>query len=107
MKTTTSFVTAMILGSSVAMASLPASAGWDSKGAYCDPKNKVERKLNRMSEKLNLNTEQRAEIRVILEQQQEQMAAIRADGKARMNAVLTDEQQAELADIKAHYRRHH
>jgi|SRR5215472_1147490 len=78
----------------------------------------LDQHLQTLSEKLNLSDEQKAKIKPILQDQMQQMKAVRADSSLskdekqakiksihdsshdRINAVLTPEQQAKLKQMK-------
>ena len=78
----------------------------------------VDQLLQTLSEKLNLSDDQKAKIKPILQDQMQQMKAVRADSSLseeqkrtkiksihdsshdRLNAVLTPEQQAKLGQMK-------
>ena len=68
------------------------------------------RHLDRLSEHLELSEEQKAQVGTIFEEQHEKHKALREEGKERINAVLTPEQQEKYtAHREKHkgYRRHH
>jgi Spy/CpxP family protein refolding chaperone len=58
---------------------------------------RLEHRVERMSAQLQLDPAQQTELRTILEQQQAQRRALREQTRARIDAVLTEEQRSKLA----------
>lgn len=84
----------------------------DAKGSTSE--NWAEKKLNMMTEKLELSEEQTAEVKVILEEKMAKKKAIKEEKKVKMDAlteefttkvtaVLNEEQQAKFNKMKAEH----
>lgn len=65
-----------------------------------------ERMINHMSEKLELNADQRSQVEALFKEQHEKRKALRQDTHARLNEILTDEQQAKLEQMREERERH-
>jgi Spy/CpxP family protein refolding chaperone len=59
---------------------------------------RLDYRVERMTEQLQLDTAQQAEVRKILQEQQAQRRALREQTRERIDATLTDEQRAKLAE---------
>lgn len=63
-------------------------------------------RLDRMAERLALTEEQKAQVELIFQEQREKRQALCDETHARLDAVLTEEQRAELAQMR-NSKRHH
>jgi Spy/CpxP family protein refolding chaperone len=57
-------------------------------------------RVERMAKDLNLNAEQKSQLEAIFKEQREKFEAIHQDTRARIQKVLTPEQQAKFDDLK-------
>lgn len=87
------FTTQSLIAGSIALMATAAYAGpWGGPSMDCDP---ADRRMERMSEQLNLTETQQEQIRAILDEQRQQRDAQRAAVRERIDAVLTPEQLAQ------------
>lgn len=61
----------------------------------------VEHMVDRLSEKLQLNTTQVEQVTAIMEEQHKKRLALRDDTKVKLSAVLNDEQIEKMAEMRA------
>lgn len=78
--------------SSIAIVALVASPAF----AMGDSQKRVER----MTQELNLNETQQQQIQAIMEQQRAELEALREQSKSKIAAVLTPEQQAKFDELR-------
>jgi Spy/CpxP family protein refolding chaperone len=79
-------VVALLLGAALVPAAVIASG-----------EHRMEHRLERMAEHLQLNTQQQAEVKKIFETQRDKQRALRQETRGMIQAVLSDEQRATLA----------
>lgn len=70
----------------------------DSHGKSGD---RYEKHMQYMTEKLELSSEQQGQLKGLHEKQREQRRALRETHQAEVNAILTQEQQAKMAEMRA------
>ena len=56
--------------------------------------------LERMTQTLGLSEEQRAQVEIVIQTQQEKREALREETRASIRAILTPEQQASLDEMR-------
>ena len=94
MKTLVTTIAAITLGTS-ALTSFAAPYGYGPYG-YGPYGNRMETRLERMTEHLNLNEEQNKQIRALLEKQIQVRDSMRGKMHADIKSVLNEEQQAKF-----------
>lgn len=82
-----------LLFAALAALSIGAVAGPPGGGLF--GADRIDGQLERMAERLDLTTEQEAQVRAILDAEQARRAADRAEVRAQIDAVLTDAQRAQ------------
>ena len=85
------------------IANILANAGMSKEEKRAARMNKhIQRRVDRMTRKLELSQSQASQLKTILEQQHQQMRALHAQGKADITAILTPEQAAKFAEMRPH-----
>jgi Spy/CpxP family protein refolding chaperone len=70
-------------------------------GRRGDPAQRIQRRLDRMSEYLGLDETQKGQIRTIMEEQHARRMSMRAETHNRISAVLNEDQRAKLEQMRA------
>lgn len=70
------------------------------KGFKAHSEERQQKRLDRLSEKLNLTADQKAKIQTLFDSQRAKMKAIREETHTKMLAMLTAEQKAELEKLR-------
>ena len=65
-----------------------------------DPK--IEKRVERIAKKLNLSAEQAESLAVVMREQAAKRKALRDETQSRIDALLNDEQRAQVADFREH-----
>lgn len=60
-----------------------------------------EEQLERLTQKLNLTSEQQAQVKPILAEKQERLQQVRRETHEKIKAILTEEQKAKFEEMKA------
>ena len=71
------------------------------QGGRGDPAQRIQRRLERISEYLALNEKQKTQIRSILEEQHAERVSMRAEMHNRISAVLDEQQRAKVEQMRA------
>jgi protein CpxP len=78
-----------------AMLAGPAAVLAGPMGYHRDGTQRIDDRLERMTEELKLTPEQQAQVRTLIEEQQAAIDRLRQDTRSRIDAMLTDTQRAE------------
>ncbi|MBT6277242.1 MAG: periplasmic heavy metal sensor [Chromatiales bacterium] len=73
-------------------------------GDEANAEKRIERRIDKMSERLGLDANQRAAVESLMREQMEKRRAFREESKARMDEILTEEQRAQLDQIRTERR---
>ena len=71
------------------------------QGRRGDPARRIQRRLERMSEYLELNDTQKAQVKTIIEEQHAKRMSMRTEMHNRIAAVLDEQQRAKFEQMKA------
>ncbi len=71
------------------------------RGGRGDPAQRIQRRLERMSEYLELSDTQRAQIKSIFEEQHAKRITLREETQGRISAVLDEQQRGKLEQMRA------
>lgn len=70
------------------------------RGSRSDPAQRIRQRLDRMAQHLELNEEQKTQIKAILEEQHAKRTAMRQETRNRISAVLSEQQRAKLENMR-------
>ena len=70
------------------------------RGGRSDPDERIQRRLDRMTRYLELNEEQKTQIKAIMEVQQAKRTAMRQETQNRISDVLNEQQRAKFVDMR-------
>lgn len=73
------------------------------QGGRGDPAQRIQRRLERMSEYLDLNELQKTQVKDILEEQHAKRMSMRAEMHNRISAVLDEQQRAKFEQMRAQH----
>ena len=97
-------ILALVLGASTALATIGVTAANHRDGAGAE--RWIEQRAERMSERLGMSETQRGELEALMREQAEAHRAMRESNRARLDALLTEEQRTQLEQMQAERREH-
>jgi len=97
-------IVSMLIASSFFM-SAQAVYAHNQEDKHPEAPERIERMLDRMSEKLGLTEEQTKEIRELKQQEFEEISTIRKKNRDKIESLLTDEQKQLMKELRAKHKK--